>query len=67
MTIIFFDKLKNFDKDELVRNEKLSKSIDSFILENPDFTPENVKNSSKACFSLCKWCYALINYSRIAK
>ena len=41
MTIIFFDKLKNFDKDELVRNEKLSKSIDSFILENPDFTPDS--------------------------
>ncbi len=34
--------------------------------ENSDFTPEIVKNSSKACYSLCKWCFALKNYAKIA-
>jgi dynein heavy chain len=67
MYVAFFEKLKTFDKEELVNNEKLSKSVDAFIFENPDFTPEIVKNSSKACYSLCKWCFALTNYAQIAK
>lgn len=63
----FFEKLKAFNKDELVKQEKLTKHLDNFIGENPDFTPEQVKNSSKACFSLCKWCFAIINYAKIAR
>jgi hypothetical protein len=45
----------------------LNRSLEIFISENPDFTPEIVKNSSKACYSLCKWCFALLNYGKIAK
>jgi len=41
--------------------------MDKFCAENPDFTPENVKNSSKACYSLCKWCLAIQNYAKVAK
>ncbi len=37
------------------------------MLEHPDFQPDIVKNASKACFSLCKWCFALTNYAKIAK
>ena len=37
------------------------------MIENQDFTPETVKNSSKACFSLCKWCFALVSYGNIAR
>lgn len=66
MSVGFFDKLKAFDKEELVKNDKLNRTLELFMQENPDFTPEIVKNSSKACFSLCKWCFALKNYAKIA-
>lgn len=26
-----------------------------------------MKNSSKACYSLCKWCLAICNYAKVAK
>lgn len=41
--------------------------MDEFIKQNTDFTPENVRNSSKACYSLCKWCLAILNYAKVAK
>ena len=66
MSVGFFDKLKAFDKEELVKNDKLNRTLELFMQENPDFTPEIVKNSSKACFSLCKWCFALKHYDKIA-
>lgn len=67
MSVNFFDKLKGFNKDEIVQNEKLQKAIETFMAEHPDFQPEIVRNASKACFSLCKWCFALVNYAKIAK
>ena len=65
MSVGFFDKLKSFKKDDVT--ERMVKGMDKFIQENPDFTPENVRNSSKACYSLCKWCLAILNYSKVAK
>jgi dynein heavy chain len=47
--------------------ERVVKAMDKFQQENTDFTPENVKNSSKACYSLCKWCLAISNYAKVAK
>jgi dynein heavy chain len=57
MSVGFFDKLKTFKKDEVP--ERVVKSMDKFLLENPDYTPDNVKTASKACYSLCKWCLAI--------
>lgn len=67
MSVSFFEKLKLLNKDEIAKNDKLLQRVDQFMQENPEFQPEIVKNSSKACFSLCKWCFALVNYSKIAK
>lgn len=61
----FFEKLKTYKKDEVP--ERVVKAMDKFQQDNPDFTPENVKNSSKACYSLCKWCLAICNYAKVAK
>jgi hypothetical protein len=36
----FFEKLKACNKDELVKQEKLTRHLDNFIGENPEFTPE---------------------------
>jgi dynein heavy chain, axonemal len=66
MSVGFFEKLKAFDKDELVKNDRLNRFFELFIQDNPDFVPEIVKNTSKACYSLCKWCFALKNYAKIA-
>lgn len=65
MSVGFFDKLKTFKKDEVP--ERIVKAMDKFKEDNPDFTPEMVKNSSKACYSLCKWCLAIQNYSKVIK
>jgi dynein heavy chain, axonemal len=67
MQVGFFDKLKGFDKDDFVQNGNLQAAVEAFIVENPDFQPDIVRNASKACFSLCKWCFALTNYAKIAK
>ena len=61
----FFQNLKSFKKDDVP--PKVVQAMDKFCAENPDFTPENVKNSSKACYSLCKWCLAIQNYAKVAK
>ena len=65
MSVGFFEKLKTFKKDDVPEN--VVKGMDKFRKENPDFTAENVKNSSKACYSLCLWCLAIGNYAKVAK
>lgn len=65
LTASLQERLKTFKKDDVP--ERVVKGMDKFIQENPDFTLENVKNSSKACFSLAKWCLAIKNYAKVAK
>lgn len=67
MSSQFFEKLKGFNKEEFVRSEKLQRAVEAFLAENADFTLEAVRVASKACFSLCKWCFALLNYAKIAR
>ncbi len=67
MQVGFFEKLKTFNKEEYVENEKLQSIVEKFKDDHTDFNPEKVKNASKACYSLCKWCFSLINYAKIAK
>jgi len=67
MQVGFFEKLKAFNKEEFVHNDKLQKIVETFMMESPDFKIETVQKSSKACFSLFKWCIALTNYAEKAK
>ena len=61
----FYKSLKTFKKDDVP--ERIVKAMDKFMQENPDFSPDMVKNASKACFSLCKWALAIQNYAKVAK
>lgn len=38
-----------------------------FITIKPEFDPICVAQKSQACKSLCMWCRAIDNYSKIAK
>lgn len=60
----FIDKLKNYDKnnipDAVLRKLRLS-------INKPEFDPFNIGKISMACKSLCLWCRAIDNFSKIAK
>ncbi|CAK0841283.1 unnamed protein product [Prorocentrum cordatum] len=62
----FLQNLKNYDKDSLAQNKKLTKNLAKYI-NNPDFTPEKVKNVSSAATSLCMWVRAMDVYGRVAR
>ncbi|CAH8871669.1 unnamed protein product [Trichobilharzia szidati] len=58
----FLRKLVEFPKDEITDGQlkKLKKYID-----NPEFTPEIVEKTSKACKSMCMWVRALNLYAHV--
>ncbi|CAI2733353.1 unnamed protein product [Schistosoma spindalis] len=58
----FLRKLVEYPKDEITDGQlkKLKKFID-----NPEFIPEIVEKTSKACKSMCMWIRALDLYARI--
>ncbi|KAG5476406.1 hypothetical protein LSCM1_04109 [Leishmania martiniquensis] len=60
----FIKDLQNYKRDEL--SEKTIKSIQKYI-NNPDFQPEEVAKSSKACKSLAMWVMAMNNYYEVVK
>ena len=61
----FIPKLKNYDKDNIPI--KVMKEIRTKYKQDPAFTPENAKKASSAAAGLCKWCYAMDTYDRVAK
>jgi dynein heavy chain len=65
MSVGFFEKLKGFKKDEV--QERIVKAIDKYRNDNEDFTEDKVKSANSACFSLCKWAFAINNYAKVAK
>ena len=65
MATNFIDKLKNFNRNEIP--EKVTKSLDKFQKETPEFDLDIVKNQSEAALSLAKWAYAIINYAKVYK
>merc|ERR1712151_168953 len=48
----FLDKLKNYDKDALSNNARLTAKMQKYI-KREDFQPDTVKSVSKAACSLC--------------
>ncbi|CCW64140.1 unnamed protein product [Phytomonas sp. EM1] len=60
----FIKDLQNYQRDELT--EKTIRSIQKFV-NNPDFQPDEVAKSSKACRSLSLWVLAINNYYGVVK
>lgn len=60
----FIDRLKNYDKNNVP--EKVLRQVRP-IVSKPEFDPINIGKQSMACKSLCLWCRAIENYSKIAK
>ncbi|CAJ1027078.1 Dynein heavy chain, N-terminal region 2/Hydrolytic ATP binding site of dynein motor region/AAA domain (dynein-related subfamily)/Dynein heavy chain AAA lid domain/P-loop containing dynein motor region/AAA+ lid domain/P-loop containing dynein motor region D4/Microtubule-binding stalk of dynein motor/ATP-binding dynein motor region/Dynein heavy chain region D6 P-loop domain/Dynein heavy chain C-terminal domain containing protein, putative [Leishmania lindenbergi] len=60
----FIKDLQNYKRDDI--SEKTIKSIQKYI-KNPDFQPEEVAKSSKACKSLSMWVMAMNNYYEVVK
>ena len=60
----FLSILKNYDKDNIEpgRLKKLAKYI-----QKPEYSPEEVGKTSRACKSLCMWTHAVHTYSAVAK
>ena len=58
------DRLKEFDKDSIP--EAVIKEIEPMI-QDPEFTFENVDKSSKACSGICLWVRAMHKYYYVAK
>ncbi|KEG09899.1 dynein heavy chain [Trypanosoma grayi] len=60
----FIKDLQNYKKDDLT--ERTVRAIQKYI-NNPDFQPEEVAKSSKACKSLSMWVLAINNYYEVVK
>ncbi|VDM03485.1 unnamed protein product [Schistocephalus solidus] len=58
----FLKKLVEYPKDSI--SDGLLKKLKKYI-ENPDFVPEVIEKTSKACKSLCMWVRALDLYARV--
>ncbi|SCU71914.1 Cytoplasmic dynein 2 heavy chain (DYNC2H1), putative [Trypanosoma equiperdum] len=60
----FIKDLQNYKKDELT--ERTIRSIQKYV-NNPEFQPQEVAKSSKACKSLSMWVLAINNYYEVVK
>ncbi|KPA86847.1 putative dynein heavy chain [Leptomonas pyrrhocoris] len=60
----FIKDLLNYKRDDLT--EKIIKALQKYV-NNPDFQPEEVEKSSKACKSLAMWVLAMNNYYEVVK
>ena len=65
MAVGFLEKLKRFNKDEVP--DRIVKALDNFLKDTPELNLDEVKKSSSAGVSLCKWVFAIINYAKVAK
>ena len=61
----FLESLKEYDKDNIP--VPLMKKIRDKYINNPDFDPALIRNSSSACEGLCKWVRAIEVYDGVAK
>merc|ERR1719201_1100563 len=62
----FLQSLKNYDKDALALNVKLTAKLQKYI-KRDDFRPDKVKSVSNAATSLCLWVRAMDVYARVAR
>ncbi|RNF08530.1 dynein, axonemal, heavy polypeptide 1 [Trypanosoma rangeli] len=60
----FIKDLQNYKRDELT--ERVVRALQRYI-NNPEFQPEEVAKSSKACKSLSMWVLAINNYYGVVK
>merc|ERR1719262_470050 len=62
----FMNMLKNYDKEALSSNPKLTAKLQKYI-KRDDFMPDKVKSVSNAATSLCMWVRAMDTYGRVAR
>jgi dynein heavy chain, axonemal len=62
--IEFIKDLQTYKKDDMA--ERTIRQLQKYI-NNPEFKPEEVAKSSKACKSLCSWVIAINNYYDVTK
>jgi dynein heavy chain len=62
--IAFIDRLKTYDRNNTA--DAVLRKLRT-ITNKPEFDPINIGKQSQACKSLCMWCRAIDNYSKIAK
>ena len=60
----FLDRLKSYDKNNI--NEKILKKLRTYTTR-AQFEPQTVGQKNMASKSLCMWCKAIDNYSKVAK
>merc|ERR1719182_1126425 len=58
--------LKEYDKDALAMNPKLTKQLQKYM-KRDDFNSETVSKVSKAANSLCMWVRAMDVYGRVSR
>ena len=61
----FINKLIDYDKDNML--VKIVNEIKKDYIEHPDFNPDVISKASRAAEGMCRWCFAMITYDRIAK
>lgn len=62
----FLQSLKDYDKDALAGNVKLTQKLQKYV-KRDDFQPDQVKKVSTAAMSLCMWTRAMDVYARVAR
>ncbi|CAK9109440.1 unnamed protein product [Durusdinium trenchii] len=62
----FLQSLKEYDKDALASNVKLTQKLQKYV-KREDFQPDQVKKVSTAAMSLCMWVRAMDVYARVAR
>ena len=61
----FITRLKTYDKDNI--SPKIIKEIQTKYMTQETFNPVAAEKASKAAAGLCKWCFAMETYDRVAK
>ena len=64
MEMNFLDRLKNYDKNNIPDN--ILKKLRTYTTKQ-DFDPAIVGPKNSASKSLCMWCKAIDNYSKVVK
>ena len=61
----FIQQLQEYDKDNIPPS--IVSEIKKNFLTDPNFDPKEVANASQAAEGMCKWCWAMITYDKVAK
>jgi len=64
MDLNFLERLRNYDKNNI--NDNILKKLRVYTMKS-EFEPQTVGQKNMASKSLCMWCRAIDNYSKVAK